>query len=119
MKKKNSLLAQALSNFSLVNYLTLPPKMTSEMVESAWANIGFFFHHLDPEIPRIVRRLEHLHVKIIKERQSVLFNRTSLSIYIYIYKKEEIFMCVCVLEFNTQKSLQIAKNLDTKMQGNS
>ena len=63
-------------------YNLLPRKMTSEMVESAWANKGFFLHHLGPEIRRIVRRLEHLHLKIIKKRQSVVFNRIC---YIYIY----------------------------------
>ena len=47
--------------------------MTSEMVESAWANIGGFLH-LDPEIRRIVRRFERLHLKIIKKMQSVVFN---------------------------------------------
>ena len=71
--------------FQTTNNLTLPVTMTSEMVKSAWANIGFFLHHLDPEIQRIVRRLEHLHLKIIKKKQSVVFNRTSLSLYIYIY----------------------------------
>ena len=40
--------------------------MTSEMVESIWANIGVFLHDLDPEIWRIVRRLERLHLGIIK-----------------------------------------------------
>ena len=28
--------------YSFFDNLKLPPKMTSEMVESAWANIGFF-----------------------------------------------------------------------------
>ena len=67
--------------------------MTKEIVESAWANIGFFLHHLDPEIRRKVRRLECPHLKIIKKCQSVVFNRTclfvclslSLSLYIYMY----------------------------------
>ena len=59
--------------------------MISEMVESAWANIGFFLPHLDPEIRRIVRRLERLHLKIIKKRQSQGFNRTFLYTYIYVY----------------------------------
>ena len=52
--------------------------MTNKMVESAWANIVFFLHHLDSEIGRIVRRLEHLHLKIIKKRPSLVFNRTCL-----------------------------------------
>ena len=42
------------------------PKMTSEMVESAWANIGFFIYQHDPKVRRLVRRFEHLHLKILK-----------------------------------------------------
>ena len=67
--------------------------MTSEMVESTWACIGFFLQHLDPDIRKITRRLVHLHLKILKKKQSVVFNRTCLdndllpkyTIYIYIY----------------------------------
>ena len=51
-----------LTIFQTTNKLTLLPKMTSEMVESAWANMGGFLHHLDPEIRRIVRRFECLHL---------------------------------------------------------
>ena len=77
-------------NFQKTNNLILSPKMIREMVESAWANIVFFLHHLDPEIGRRVRRLKRLHLKIIKKRLSVVFNRTCpdnklLPIYIYIY----------------------------------
>ena len=54
--------------------------MTSEMVESAWANIGFFLYQLDPEVRRLVRRLECLHLKILKKKQSAVVNQT----YIYI-----------------------------------
>ena len=43
-------------------FLTLPLKMTSEMVESTWANIEYSLLHLDPDI-RITRRLKHLYVK--------------------------------------------------------
>ena len=49
------------------NNLTLPLKMTNKMVESARANTGFFLHYLNPEIQRIVRRVEHLHLMIIKK----------------------------------------------------
>ena len=34
------------------------------MVKSAWANVGFFLYQLDPK----VRRLEHLHLKIKKNK---------------------------------------------------
>ena len=62
--------------------------MTREVVESDWANIGFFSPPSRPG--RMVRRLERLHVKILKERQFVVINRTCrdnnlLPIYIYIY----------------------------------
>ena len=30
--------------------------MTSEMVESVWANIGFFPYQLDPDIRRLMRK---------------------------------------------------------------
>ena len=64
------------------NNLTQPPKMTSEMVESTLANIGFFLYQLDPEVRRLMRRLE-----------CAVFNQTCLNndllpqytIYIYIY----------------------------------
>ena len=49
------------------------------MVESAWAAIGYFLLHLDPDIRRIARRLEHLHLKILKKKPFALFNQ----IYIY------------------------------------
>ena len=39
--------------------------MTSEMVESTWATIGYFLYQLDPDIRRVVRRLEYLHLKIL------------------------------------------------------
>ena len=52
--------------------------MASKIVESAWANMGLFLHHLATEIRRIERRFECLHLKIIKKRQSVVFNRTCL-----------------------------------------
>ena len=58
--------------------------MTSNMVESAWANVGFFLYQLDPEVRRLVRRLECFHLKILKKKQSTVFNQTSLSLYIYI-----------------------------------
>ena len=51
-------------------------KMTSEMVKSAWASIGYFLYYLDPDIQRIARRLEHLHLKILKKKQSEVFNHS-------------------------------------------
>ena len=46
------------------------PKITNKMVESAWASIGYFLHHLDPDIRRIASRLKRLHLKILKKKQS-------------------------------------------------
>ena len=42
--------------------------------ESAWANIGFFLYQLDPNVRRLVRRLERLHLKILKKKESTVFN---------------------------------------------
>ena len=41
--------------------------MTNEMVESAWAKIGLFLYQLDPELRRLVKRLERLHLEIKKK----------------------------------------------------
>ena len=83
-------------------YLTLPPKMTSVVVKSAWPSKRNFLHHLDPEIRKMARRNERLHLKLLTMTQSEVFNQTCLDkdllpkyklyIYIYIY----IYMCVCV-----------------------
>ena len=48
--------------------------MTSEMVESVWANTGFFLYQFDPEVRRQVRRLERLRLKILKKKQFAVFN---------------------------------------------
>ena len=48
------------------------------MVERAWASMGHFLHHLDPNIRKITRRLDSLHLKILKKKQSAVFNRTCL-----------------------------------------
>ena len=48
--------------------------MTSEMVESASANIGFFLYQLDRDMKRLVRRLKRLHLKILKKKQSTKFH---------------------------------------------
>ena len=67
-KKKNKEKTNTPNRYKIIqtNNLTLPLKMTSEMVESAWANIGFFLHHFDLEI-RIIVRFVRLHLKIIKK----------------------------------------------------
>ena len=60
--------------------------MTSEVVESAWANIRCVLYQLDSDIRRLVRRLERLHLIIQKKNnQSTICNLTCLYIYIYIY----------------------------------
>ena len=82
-------------NFPNNKQFNTTPNMTSEMVEGTWANIGVFLHNLNPEMRRIVRRLERLQLKIIKKRQSLYISFSpslSLSLYIYIY----ICVCVCV-----------------------
>ena len=66
--------------------------MTSEMGKSSWANIGYFLYQLDPE----VRRLERLHMKILKKKLSTIFNQACLDNdllprYIYI-----IYIYCCV-----------------------
>ena len=38
-------------------------------IENTWANIGYFLYKLDPDIRRLVRRLEPLHLKILKKKQ--------------------------------------------------
>ena len=52
--------------------------MTSEMAKSAGNNIGFFLYELDPEVRRLERRLEHLQLKILKKKQSTVFDQTCL-----------------------------------------
>ena len=49
--------------------------MTSEMVERAWTNIGFFLYQLNPDVRRLVRRLECLHLKILKKKQSLAWQQ--------------------------------------------
>ena len=54
--------------------------MTSESVESAWANIGFFLYQLDPE----VRRLESLPLKILKKKQYASLDNCYIVFYGFI-----------------------------------
>ena len=56
------------------NNLRQPLKMTTKMVERAWANIQYFFHDFDPDTRRIAKRLKRLHLKILKKKQLTVFN---------------------------------------------
>ena len=40
--------------------------------------LGFFLCQLNPEVRRLVRRLECLHLKILKKKQSAVFKQTCL-----------------------------------------
>ena len=80
-KKKNS------QNGHATNDLTQSPNLTNEMIESAWANIGFFLYQLDPELRRLVRRLERLH---LKKRNNQWYSTKSVYIYSFIYIKHII-----------------------------
>ena len=77
--------------------------MISEMVTSAYNNIGFFLYQLGPNVKRVVRRLERLHLKILKKKRLAVFIQTSLYIYththIYIYIYIYIYI-LDVLYFN-------------------
>ena len=57
--------------------------MTCKIVESAWASIGYFLQYLDPDIGRIARRLERRHLKILKKKQSTVFNQTCLFVLLF------------------------------------
>ena len=59
--------------------------MSSKMVESTWAHIGHFLYQLDPDIARLVRRLEYLHLKTLK-KETIHGIQPNL-FYIYV--------CVC------------------------
>ena len=41
-------------------------------------SIEYFLHHLNPDIRKITRRLKHFHLKILKKKQSAIFNQTCL-----------------------------------------
>ena len=47
--------------------------------------MGHFLHHLNPDIRKMIRRLECLHLMILKRKYSPVFHRTCLNIFIYIY----------------------------------
>ena len=50
-------LVKKVSYITATNNLTQPPMMTSKMVKSAWANIGYF-------LDRIIYQLDRIHLKI-------------------------------------------------------
>ena len=50
------------------------------MVESGWVkNKGQFLYPLDPDVRKITKRLERLHLKIINKKYSEVFNKASLN----------------------------------------
>ena len=83
------------------NDLTRPPKMTSKIIESSWANLGLFLYHLDPDIRRLVRRIGRLHLKILEKKKSAVFSQTCY-IYIYIYIRTPPESKVIYLVFTSQ-----------------
>ena len=67
--------------------------MTSKMFESTWVNIGFFLYQFDPEVRRLMGRIGCLHLKILKKKQSSVFNQTCLDND--LLPKYIIYICVC------------------------
>ena len=61
-------------------------RMTSKMVKSAWASMEHFLQHFNPDIRKIIIRLEGLHLKILKRKYSKAFNRTCSNIYVQARK---------------------------------
>ena len=47
-------------------------------------NIGFILYQINPEVRKLVRRLERLHLNILKKKQFTVFNQPYIYIYIYI-----------------------------------
>ena len=76
--------ASGFPNWWLCQKSAQPLRMTNEMVESAWASMGYFLHHHDPDIRKIIIRLEHLHLKILKRKHTE---------YAYIYRSIYIYKC--------------------------
>ena len=52
------------------------------MVERAWASMGYFLHHLDPEIRKITRRFRPLEDF---EKETICHLLLNMLVYIYIY----------------------------------
>ena len=97
--KKVSILAQVLSIISLVVLKGCSVVGVSEFylwLFIAWNSMEYFLHHHNQDVRKITKRLERLHLEILKRKQSAFFNRTCLDnnlplkslkyIYIYIYK---------------------------------
>ena len=78
------------------NDLTRPLKMTSEMVESAWANIESFLNQLKPEVRRLVRRREDF-----KKETNPQYSTKPVYIYIYFKRNRSIrgFILKLVISF--------------------
>ena len=60
-------------------------QLISTIVERVWARMGYFLHHLDPDIRKMIRKLERLHLKILKRKLSLHLRQNMLKWYIYIY----------------------------------
>ena len=75
------------------------------MVENTRASTGNFLYHLNPDLRKIIRRLERLHLKILKRKYSAVFNRTCLHTHthththIYIYW-QHFFIHTYLIEHN-------------------
>ena len=54
------------------------------MFESTWASMGYFLLYNEPDIRTLIRRLELHHLKVLRRKDSVVFNQY-IYIYIYIY----------------------------------
>ena len=48
------------------------------MVERTWANKRFFLAQLDPEVRKLVRTFDRLHVKILETKQFAVSNQSCL-----------------------------------------
>ena len=82
------------------------------MVEGALASMWHFLHNLDPDIRKITRRLEHLHLEILKRKHSMVFNQTCLYIYIYIY------ICIYILPQYMAVTISLSGFVEDQMQYN-
>ena len=66
--RKNPLLAQALSTISLVIFRGCVTLFVAVSFIYIYFGCFFFLHHLDPDIRKITKKLERLHLKILKRR---------------------------------------------------
>ena len=78
---------------AIVGFMPFPSFFAGSEMKKRKPRPGFFLYQMEPEVRRLVRRLERLHLKILKKKQFVVFNQTCLdnelppkyTIYIYIY----------------------------------